>query len=66
MAKSFGIAVRGAHDALMDAFMTAQIFQQFVPLVIDAGITHLGDLLELGDPTKGGDRFKRSGEISNF
>lgn len=66
MAKCFGIAVRGAHDALMDAFMTAQLFQRFVPLIIDAGMTHLGDLLELGSPSKGGDRFKRSGEISNF
>ena len=66
MAKCFDISVQGAHDALMDSFITAQLFQRFIPLLHDTGITQLGDLLTLGNPAEGGDKFKQSGEIANF
>jgi hypothetical protein len=50
----------------MDAFTTAQLFQRFLPLLIEAGAKDIGDLLKLGIPFKGGDRFSLSGEFSNF
>jgi DNA polymerase III subunit epsilon len=66
MAKCFDIPVRGAHDALVDAFITAQLFQRFIPILIDLGIKSIGMLLKIGHPEEGGDRFKTSGEFSNF
>ena len=66
MAKCFDIPVRGAHDALFDSFITAQLFQRFIPVLIDLGVKSLGMLLDIGHPEKGGDRFQTSGEISNF
>ena len=64
--KCFSIPVNGAHNALMDAFITAQLFQRFLPLIIEAGAKEIGDLLRIGIPFKGGDRFRLSGEFSNF
>lgn len=66
IAKCFGIEVNGAHQALMDAFITAQLFQQFIPMLVDAGVRHIGELLKIGDPSKGGERFRTAGEITNF
>lgn len=66
IAKCFSIAVRGAHNALIDAFITAQLLQRFMPVLIDAGVQNIGDLLKVGHPFQGGDKFKSSGEISNF
>ncbi len=37
IAQCFSIAVRGAHDALVDAFITAQLLQRFMPVLIDIG-----------------------------
>ena len=56
IAQYFGIPVNGAHNALMDAFITAQVFQRFLPMLIKGGIERIGDLLILGNPSKGGDR----------
>jgi DNA polymerase-3 subunit epsilon len=64
--KCFSIPVNGAHNALMDAFITAQLFQRFLPLIIESGAKEIGDLLKIGIPFKGGDRFRLSGEFSNF
>ena len=66
IAKCFSIAVRGAHNALIDAFITAQLLQRFMPVLIDIGITTIGDLLKIGHPLEGGDTHKLSSEISNF
>ncbi len=66
IAKCYGIPVNGAHNALMDAYTTAQLFQRFLPLLVEAGARDIGDLLKLGIPFKGGDRFGLSGEFSNF
>jgi len=66
IAKCFGIEVSGAHQALMDAFITAQLFQQFLPMLVDAGVCSIGELLKIGNPFKGGERFRTSGEIVNF
>ncbi len=66
IAKCFEIPVRGAHDALTDAFITAQIFQRFIPVLINLGVKNLGMLLKIGHPEEGGDKSSKSGLISNF
>ena len=64
--KCFGIPVSGAHNAVMDAFAAAQLLQRFIPLLAGAGVEDIGDLLKIGKPFEGGDRFGLSGEFSNF
>ncbi|MFZ5907773.1 MAG: PolC-type DNA polymerase III [Nitrospirota bacterium] len=66
ISKCFGIPVKGAHDALMDSFITAQLFQRFLPILAEAGITNTGTLLEIGTPYHGGDEFKIANNITNF
>jgi DNA polymerase III subunit epsilon len=66
IAKCFSIAVRGAHNALIDAFITAQLLQRFMPVLIDTGAKSIGDLLDIGHPFEGGEKQNISGEISNF
>jgi DNA polymerase-3 subunit epsilon len=64
--KCYGISVNGAHNALMDAFTTAQLLQRFFPLMGEAGVKDISDLLSIGVPFKGGDRFGLLGEFGNF
>lgn len=66
ISRCFGISVKGAHNALMDSFITAQIFQRFLPILIEAGITTTGDLLEIGTPYDGSDESGIAGDIANF
>ena len=66
MVKCFGIPVSGAHNALMDAFASAQLFQRYIPALIGAGARDVGELLKIGIPFKGGDRFELTGEFLNF
>ncbi len=66
IAKCFGVPVGGAHNALMDAFTTAQLFQRFIPLLVASGARDLDDLLRIGIPFKGGESPKRIGEITSF
>ncbi len=62
IAQFFGIPVNGAHNAAMDAFITAQVFQRFIPMLIDRGIKSIGELLSVGNPSKGGERSGASRE----
>ena len=64
--KCFGIPVNGAHNAIKDAYTTAQLFQRFLPALPEAGARDMGDLLQIGIPFEGGDQFRLSGEFSNF
>ncbi len=64
--KCFGIEVNGLHNAVMDAYATAQLFQRFLPLLSEAGVKDMDDLLNAGIPFEGGDRFRVSGEFNNF
>jgi len=64
--KCFDIPVSGAHNAVMDAFATAQLLQRFIPLLAEAGARDIGELLRIGTPFEGGDRFRLSGEFGNF
>jgi DNA polymerase-3 subunit epsilon len=64
--RCFDIAVNGAHNAVMDAFTTAQLLQRFLPLLAEAGVHDLGDLLRIGKPFKGGDNFRLTNDFGNF
>jgi DNA polymerase-3 subunit epsilon len=66
IARRFGVPVNGAHNAIMDAYATAQLFQRFLPLLAEAEAGNIGDLLKIGKPFEGGDRFGSTGEITNF
>lgn len=66
MAKRLDIIPGGAHNAIMDAFITAQVFQRLVPLLLGSGIRRIGELLDIGSPERGGGRFKSCGEANNF
>ncbi len=66
IAKSVGIPANGSHNAIVDAFTTAQLLQRFIPLLKEAGVHDLGELLKRGKPFEGGDRFRLTGEFGNF
>ena len=50
LAKKFQVPVQGAHNALMDAYVTAQLFQRFIAMLIKLGVRTLRDLLRIGKP----------------
>ncbi|MBI5848412.1 MAG: 3'-5' exonuclease [Nitrospirae bacterium] len=50
LAKKFHVPVQGAHNALMDAYVTAQLFQRFITMLIKLGVRTLRDLLRIGKP----------------
>jgi DNA polymerase-3 subunit epsilon len=50
LAERFGIKVSGAHNALQDAFMTAQLFQRLLSALPRYGVRSLADLLRIGNP----------------
>jgi DNA polymerase-3 subunit epsilon len=50
LAQRSGIPAGGAHNALADAFVTAQLLQRQLRLLPDLGVRTLGDLLRIGKP----------------
>jgi len=50
LALSHGIRVGGAHNALADAFITAQLLQRQLRALPGLGVRTLGDLLRVGKP----------------
>lgn len=50
LAKRYDIPLSGAHNALNDAFVTAQLFQRFLGLLPKEGIVTVHDLLRIGKP----------------
>lgn len=50
VAQRHGIHVGGAHNALTDAFITAQLLQRQLRLLPGLGVRTLGDLLRVGKP----------------
>ena len=50
LAKKFEVPVQGAHNALMDAYVTAQLFQRFMVITRKLGVKTLRDLLRIGKP----------------
>ena len=53
VASQLGVAVSSNHDSMNDAFITAQVFQRLMPMLIRAGVKTVGDLLRIGDPSEG-------------
>jgi len=66
MAKLYAIPFGGAHDALVDAFITAQVFQRLLCMLSEEGIIYVRDLLKIGDPYKGDELFSRGNEKIHF
>lgn len=52
LAEAFEIPVEAAHSAIGDAYVTAQIFQRFLPLLQQAGVGSLSGLRRIGDPRR--------------
>jgi DNA polymerase-3 subunit epsilon len=50
LAQRHGIGVGGAHNALADAFITAQLLQRQLRALPALGVRTLGDLLRIGRP----------------
>lgn len=48
--KQYGIPVSEAHHALMDAFITAQLFQRFLDVLPELGVGTIKELLKIGKP----------------
>ncbi|MFQ3574421.1 MAG: 3'-5' exonuclease [Thermodesulfovibrionales bacterium] len=48
IAKGFGIPVTERHSAIGDAFITAQLFQRFLPQLQQKGVETLSDLIRVG------------------
>jgi DNA polymerase III subunit epsilon len=53
VASQLGVTVSDNHDAMSDAFITAQIFQRLMPMLIREGVKTIGELLRIGDPSEG-------------
>jgi DNA polymerase-3 subunit epsilon len=66
MARLFDIPFSTGHDALTDAFLTAQIFQRVLYLLTDEGILIVKDLLDIADPYKAEDVFSSVEKRTNF
>lgn len=50
LAKKYRIPFSEAHNALNDAFITAQLFQRFLSFLPGLGVRTLGDLIRVGKP----------------
>ena len=50
LAEAFEISVEAAHSAMGDAYVTAQLFQRFLPWLQQAGVTDLAGLRRVGNP----------------
>jgi DNA polymerase-3 subunit epsilon len=50
IAKKYRIEVNGAHNSLVDAFVTAQVFQRFLGYLPKLGVNSMKDLLSVGKP----------------
>lgn len=48
LAREYGVPVSGAHNALGDAFITAQLFQRFLSMLPALGVSTVRDLLRIG------------------
>jgi DNA polymerase-3 subunit epsilon len=52
LAHLFDIPVAEGHTAIGDAYITAQLFQRLLPLLLESGIQDLKSLLRVGDPNR--------------
>ncbi len=56
LAQALGVPSGGGHNALDDAFVTAQVFQRLLRLLPRWGVTTLGKLLRIADPRLASER----------
>jgi len=66
IAGMMGISTGGAHNAEMDAFITAQVFQRYIPMLAAHGVATVGELIRTADPYKGGEIPGKTGDFNNF
>ncbi len=52
LANKYSISISKAHNALSDAFITAQLFQRFIHILHGYGINLIRDLVRIGNPHK--------------
>lgn len=57
LCKAFGVPVEGAHSALGDAYMTAQLLQRLLGAAAPLGLESLQDLLRIGSRDFTGDHL---------
>ena len=50
LATAYGIPVNRAHDAIYDAYVTAQLFQRYLALLPKHGVRTLAELIKVGKP----------------
>jgi DNA polymerase-3 subunit epsilon len=48
LAARYGVRIAGVHNAFRDAYMTAQLFQRFLPFLTANGVITVKDLLAIG------------------
>ncbi len=53
VANRLGISAVAGTDAMSDAFITAQVFQRLIPMLLKAGVKTMGELRRIGDPSEG-------------
>jgi len=66
LADVFDIEVSVAHNAAMDAFISAQVFQRLLHGVAKEGITRVEQLLKIEEPANGGTDCLPASNFSNF
>jgi DNA polymerase-3 subunit epsilon len=52
LAAAFEIPVEESHSAIGDAYVTAQLFQRFLPMLQQAGVENLSGLRRVGNPRR--------------
>jgi DNA polymerase-3 subunit epsilon len=58
VARALGVPCRDSHNALGDAFLTAQVFQRLLRLAPRWGITTTAEILNVGDPSQVASRLE--------
>jgi DNA polymerase-3 subunit epsilon len=66
IASGFEIPVKGAHNALADAYITAQVFQRMLHDLAGLGISYVDELCHISNPSKVGDALRLSTKTSNM
>lgn len=66
IAAILNVPVKDAHNALSDAFIAAQVLQRLMPSLLKLGIKSVGELLNVSNPAKGGEKFLSSSGINGF
>lgn len=66
LAGAYGIPVKQAHDAIADAYVTAQIYQKMLMNLIELEITNSRDLLQIASLSSRDDRFRFSSNINKL